>query len=251
MATSPDYTILGLDPRDIKVYETLYALDKSSLRSIAKATGLNRGTVYETIKRLVELGLVTFTQTGERRSFMAADPEALVALIRERRDQLQQLEATTGTYAQKLIAAKGLPAGQHAAQFYEGDEGVAAILRDVLQTVKGLEHKSYRVISSQRASSFIYHNFKSFSRQRVKLGVSVRVVSDYPSPEKQVMAERRQLVGGSAQTLNGYIIMYGPKTALISIDEANRLTGIVFSEQGTTDMLCLIFEQLWRDAKSS
>ena len=242
--TDFDYRSIGLEPRDKIVYETLYKLDKVSLRSIAQATGMNRGTVYEIIKKLTSLGLVTFTPVGERRHYSAANPEVFVSLIRERRDQLQQLEAAADEYIKTLESRHPLPGAGYFASFYEGEEGVAAILRDVLQTVRNLEKKEYCVFSSKRASDFIYNNFRGFSRQRIKQKIFVRVISDRPPIEKVVLAERRQLPSGR-EFLNGYTLIYGDKTALVSVGDANTLSAVVITDNGVANMERLVFEQVW------
>lgn len=238
-----DYRAIGLEPRDKIVYETLHRLDKVSLRAIAQSTGMNRGTVYEIIKKLTTLGLVTFTQSGERRHYSASKPEVFLSLIRERRDQLQQLESAAGEYVKSLEAREPLGTG-YFASFYEGEEGVAAILRDVLQTAGNLEPKEYCVFSSQRASEIIYNRFKSFSRQRIKQGIFVRVISDRPAYDKVVLAERRQLPAGR-QFLNGYTLVYGDKTALVSVSETNVLSAVVITDNGVANMQRLVFEQVW------
>ena len=242
--TEFDYRAIGLEPRDKIVYETLYKLERVSLRAIAQATGMNRGTVYEIIKKLAGLGLVTFTQIGERRHYSAAPPEVFLSLIRDRRDQLQQLETATDRYIEALESRQPLPGAGYFASFYEGEEGVAAILRDVLQTVGNMQSKEYYSISSRYITNFIYNNFRNFSRQRVKNGIFVKVVSDLPPKEKVVLAERRQLPAGS-QTLNGYTLIYGDKTAIISINETNMLSAVVITDNGVANMQRLIFEQLW------
>ncbi len=243
--TDFDYRAIGLEPRDKIVYETLYKLDKVSLRAIAQATGMNRGTVYEVIKKLTSLGLVTFTQAGERRHFSAASPQVFLSLIRERRDQLQQLENAADSYVTSLESRHPLPGAGYFASFYEGEEGVAAILRDVLQTVGVMDPKEYFVFSSDRASSVIYNRFKGFSHQRIKSGVFVRVISDRPPRDKVVMAERRQLPEGH-QSLNGYTLVYGDKTALVSVSDTNMLSAVVITDNGVANMQRLIFEQLWK-----
>ena len=117
-------------------------------------------------------------------------------------------------------------------------------MRDVLQTVRGLEPREYCVFSSERASNFIYNNFRGFSRQRVKQGIFVRVISDRAPTEKVVMAERRQLPAGR-QFLNGYTLVYGDKVALVSVGEANMLAAVVITDNGVANMQRLVFEQLW------
>lgn len=244
-----DFSLLGMEPRDKRVYEALRELDRGSLRAIADLTGLNRGTVYEVIKKLTVLGLVSFTQTGERRHYVAAEPEVLLGLIRERKDQLQQLETQASEYIRALHRSGDSTSDNYFARFYEGDEGIATILRDVLNTTRGLEKKEYRVISARAVSSFIYNNFKSFSRQRVKLGIFAWVIADNVPSESAPLSVRRQLLP-AGRTLNGYVILYGGKTALISLGEANRLSGIIIEDPGITAMQESIFDQLWQGSKA-
>jgi sugar-specific transcriptional regulator TrmB len=239
-----DYSLLGLESRDIRVYEALYKQENRSLRSLAHATGLNRGTVYDVIKNLTSFGIVSYTQVGKRRHYAAAEPEVFQALIRERRDKLQGLQGSVTEYAANLRSTKRHVPERHMAQSYEGNEGIAAILRDVLQTVSELDAKEYAVISSQQASSFIYNNFKSFTRQRIRMGIYVRVLSDIASSAKPALSDRIHLVE-SAEMMDGYCIMYGNKTALISLSDTNELSGIVISDPGIARMQRFIFDQLW------
>jgi HTH-type transcriptional regulator, sugar sensing transcriptional regulator len=245
-----NFSAIGLESRDMRVYETLYRLGKASLRTLAQETGLNRGTVYEIIKKLLDLGMVTFTQIGERRRYTAAEPEILTTLIQEGRDRLQSLEASSKDYSAQLRDTQQVNGKGYPARFFEGDEGVAAILRDVLQTVKTLEPKSYDVISSQRVSSFIYNNFRGYSRRRVKLGLFVRVLSDAAAVDPPVLAERRQLTAGKT-SLDSYTLIYGNKLALISLSETNVLSGIIVTDAGIAGTQREIFERLWQQAAAT
>ncbi len=243
-----DYAILGLESRDMRVYDALLKLENSSLRTIAATTGLNRGTVYEVIKKLMDLGLVTFHQTGERRRYNAAPPQILTEIIQERRDRLAQLETTTQAYTQSLKKTKSEE--QYFTEFYEGDDGIAAILRDVLFSLKQGKNTEYCVISSRDVSAFIYNNFKNFSRQRIKTGFFVRVIGDTISEDRAALSERRQL-HQNGEKLNGYVIIYGDKTAIISLSETNTLSAIVIKDAGVTNMQQLIFNQLWESLQAA
>ena len=240
-----DLSPIGLDSRDKRVYEALYTLDKASLRSIAQTTGLNRGTVYEVIKRLTDIGLVSFTQTGERRHYMAADPGAIVTLARERREHLSYLETLAASYAQQLKATNPEARQAHFAAFYEGDEGIATILRDVLATLEAEGLHEYRVFSSQRVSNFLYNNFPTFSRRRVQKNIFVRVIADSPSPEQPVLAERKYLLSDGQHDLSAYTIIYGKRTAFISMSPTNVLSGVVVSDEGITAIQKQTFDLLW------
>lgn len=237
------FVALGLEPRDIMVYEALYNTERSSLRTLASLTKMNRGTVYEVVKKLTGLGLITFSQTGERRKYSAASPEVLLALLRERQDQLQTAHPDVQAYVAAMRKGRGHTAG-FIANFYEGQEGVAAILRDVLQTLASQNDASYSVISSQEVSAYLYANFRSFTRQRIAMKIFVRVLADGGSTETAALSERRILHAGDSSH-QGYIILYGTKTALISLGEANTLSGIVIDDPGIAGMQRMIFDNLW------
>lgn len=240
-----DLTLIGLESRDKRVYEALYSQEKASLRRIAELTGLNRGTVYEIIKKLTDMGLVFFTQTGERRHFSAAEPENVTSLIQERRDQLLQLERSAAAYIDSL-RAKSQPDSNYFASFYESDEGIAAILRDVLDTVRGLEPREYYVFSSKTVSTFIYANFPSFTRRRIQGNIFVKVLSDSEGREKSASLSERRVALTGQESLNGYTIIYGSKVALISLNEANQLSAVVITDSGVANMQRLIFEKVWQ-----
>jgi sugar-specific transcriptional regulator TrmB len=244
-----DYASIGLEPRDMHVYETLYTNEDSSLRTLASLTGLNRGTVYEVVKKLMDMGLVTFYQTGQRRRYTAANPQVLMALINDQRERLKHLESTASNYV-RLLETTRHEQSNFMANFYEGDEGIAAILRDVLQTLQDKGIREYSVISSRLVSNFLYANFKGFSRKRIEQGIFVRVLADTLPTDETALAERRQLPV-SAEHLNGYLIIYGDKTALISLTETNQLSGIIIHDKGIRNMQQLIFEQLWLVAVSA
>lgn len=241
-----DYGSIGLDIRDMRVYESLQSLEKGSLRAIAEHTGLNRGTVYEIIKKLTGIGLVTFTVAGQQKRYQAADPDVFIALIREHEDRLAAAKQSAKAYADQFRSLKTVAESANFASFYEGDEGVASILRDVLTTVRRLPAKEYQVFSSRGVSEFLYHNFPNFSRQRIRHKIFVRVLAIGATPEKVVHAERKQLTPTSRDA-RAYTIIYGSKTALITINEQNVPFGIVIDNPGITSMQRLLFNQLWEN----
>ena len=240
-----DYKLLGLEPRDIKVYEALYSLENGSLRAIAESTKFNRGTVYEIIKKLTSMGLVTFKQVGRRRYFQAADPGEFAALLREKSDQLRQAEKGAQEYVKALRSQASWVQDVHFASFYEGFEGVAAILRDVLNVVRGLEVKQYRTISTPKVSEFLYTNFPNFNRQRRQENIFVKVIALCPPTEPVEVAERRQLPPTRDGVQKSYTLIYGDKTALISLSDSNMPFGVVLDDVNITDLQKLIFDQLW------
>ena len=79
---------LGLKDAEIRVYTALLESGPTSIRGVAAAAKVNRGTTYEALKRLSETGLVAYTRHGERNKYRAESPERIFDLIDEKRRTL-------------------------------------------------------------------------------------------------------------------------------------------------------------------
>lgn len=237
---------IGLETRDRRVYEALLAQPQSSLRHIAASTGINRGSVYESIKQLVAAGLVGLVQIGKQQRYVAQEPAIIIELLKERQRQAQSAEVQAGQYIEMLAKQRATPVDMPSfAISYEGDEGVAAILRDVLTTMRTNSHKHYYAISSKQIRRYIYANFPNFTRQRIKEGIEVSVIAIGEGGGKDALSNRRWLQMDESYEANCYTLLYANKTAFISINEQNVLSGIVIENQGVTDMQKEQFKRLW------
>lgn len=239
--------LVGLDGRDFRTYKTLLRLGPSSIRSLASASNINRGSTYESLKKLSACGLVSFQQyTAKTKRYVAEEPDRLSALIEERKLELQLLDAQIKPHLRVLEKAYdtgfSLPT-----RLYEGDEGVAAILRDVLVTMSKQSNKSYRAISSQTVSNHMYRRFANFTKKRIEDGIAVRVLSA-DSGEKAKLSERRHLSTATYE-VEAYIILYSSKTAIISITDLNIPHGLVIDDPAITNTQKALFELLWQSAK--
>ena len=251
MDTSFRFEEIGLTKRDKRVYEYLLLHPGASLRKIADDTGINRGSVYESIKQLLAGGLAGSMQAGKRQQFVAQDPAIIVELLQERRQAALQAERLASRYIATLTQQKPDPATTPSfAVYYEGDEGIASILRDVLKTMRTSDNKHYHVISSKRIRSYMYHNFRNYTQQRIKSNIQVSVIAVGEGGDKEFLANRVWMEE-SDDPVNCYTIMYGSKTAFISLSEENILSGIVIDNQGVTNLQVLQFAKLWDQLKQA
>lgn len=240
-----DYTAFGLEPRDMKVYETmLLSREPVSVRTLAASANLNRGTTFEIIKKLVGLGLVSGHYRGSRRMYRAEPPEALrrhaAAVQGAVADEIPKLQS----YARQLEEIAPQVAEPQFGRHYEGEEEIAALLHDVLATAAGLDDKSYRVISSAEVSNHMYRKFRNFTRQRIKQGISVRVIGVGSEGKLAELAERKRLA--SDEVPASYIIIYGDKVAHITLTSLGDIQGSVTENAGVATLQKLLFDKLWQ-----
>ena len=240
-----DYRLFGLEPRDLKVYEALLAeRDAVSIRAVADLVKMNRGTTYEIIKKLHKLGLISSHMHSKRKYYVAQNPDMLRA---HAQDTQRSVASELTNIEQYVIGLKHLQpksSVEQFTQFYDGEEEIAALLNDVLETVGRTEHKTYQVISSAQVRSHLYGKFRNFTKKRIALGITVQVIGVGELGSKATHAHRRLLTDTHAPA--AYIIIYADKVAQISLPETGYIQGTVVHNDGIAQLQRLMFEQLWQ-----
>lgn len=246
MSDSFNFEEIGLETRDKRVYEALLLNPQSSLRKVAELTSINRGSVYESMKHLVEKGLVGTIEVGNQRRYSASEPHTILELLKERQQQAEVAELQANAYINLLGQSRSASLESSAfATFYEDQEGVAAILRDVIATCKTMGHQSYRVISTKRVRNYMYENFPNFTQRRIAEELAVRVIAVGKGGTNDDLSERKWLEATRGEAPNCYTLIYGNKTAFISMDESNVLSGIVIDNPGIAQLQKELFDRLW------
>lgn len=237
---------LGFTPPQSRTYLAMLELEAVSIRKIAEHTGINRGTTYEILKQLVTAGLVTLRRSGQREYYVAESPERLHEIIRDKRKELWRAQQLSQKVIPSLLSHTARPSGRPLVRYYEAEEGVVAILHDVLQTCRSLDAPEYYVYSSRRMRQFLYRKFPSFTDRRISEGITVKVIAVGEGGELAAGAERKWLPEPTSGSVSSYTIIYGQKVAHISIAGDYTPFGVVIEDEGTAHMQQLLFEQLWQ-----
>lgn len=234
---------LDLNEREIAIYKALLELGPSSIRDLADKSGFNRGSTYETLKVLVSKGIVNYLPKGKRRVFQAENPEKLLDIAEQKRQNLEQtlLELKTDIIPGLNLLKPEFTSGN--VRFYEGDDGVELVLRDILSSVDKSKHKQYSVISTQALREHLYRPFPNFTKQRIQKGISVRVLAIGDGGDEAELAERKWLKGeGDAS----YIAIYPPKVAMISLADNNYPVVVVIESDAIAGTQQIMFDTLWK-----
>lgn len=236
---------LGLDRREFKTYQALLQLGPNSIRLVARQTGINRGTTHEILKNLVDKGLISYQLKGKRRHYLAENPDKLLQLAQEKQQTFSQLtkllqnEIIPNLNSQKRIQKKPT------ARYYEGEEGIEKVLKDLLQTMQKQKDKSYFAYSAQPIRKYLYRLFPSFTKQRIKKGIAVKVIALGEGGEEAALAERKWLDTEDNTLFSSYIIIYSGKFAVISLVKDELPYAVVIHEPGIARTQKLIFQTLW------
>lgn len=246
LTISKIFAELDLSEAAAHTYLALLELDSISIRKISAHTGINRGTTYEILKQLLAHGLANVHTSGKREYYFAESPEKIFDLIRDKRKELLMVQKMADDIVPKLKANSMRSDGRPVVKYFETDEGVVTILKDVLQTVSKLECPEYYVYSSKPLRQYLYRKFPTFTDRRVDEGISVKVIAIGEGGDPAASSERKWLTEPDEYDVSSYTIIYGNKVAQISISNDLTPYGVVTEDAGATSMQRLLFDRLWR-----
>ena len=83
----------GLSEKEIAVYLALIELGESSVRTISAKAKVNRGTTYDILKSLINMGIISYYNKKSKQYFIAERPETLLTVIEKKRENLVEIKA--------------------------------------------------------------------------------------------------------------------------------------------------------------
>src|SRR3989344_3135969 len=126
---SPEKTLekLGFSPNEIKVYLTLNDHGSTKAGKISKLAKIDRSSCYNSLKLLLEKGLVSYVLIGKIKWFQATGPKRLLDFIKE---QEEEINAILPELHKRHKAAK--IEGQ--VRLFKGVKGIKTIFLDMIRT---------------------------------------------------------------------------------------------------------------------
>lgn len=120
---------LGLAVNEAKIYETLLKDGQCSAGHISKEAKINRRNVYDSLKRLLDKGLVFEIVQGKESQYQAVDPHKLDEILSEKQRALSRVMP-------QLISLYNNKSGKEQVYIYQGLEGFKNYMRDILRLGK-------------------------------------------------------------------------------------------------------------------
>ncbi len=234
---------LGLSEKEIKVYLKLLEYGAISVRSLAELSELNRGTAYDILKKLQEVGLVSYYHSETKQRFVAEDPEKLIKLVEEREAELSRIKTAFVEFIPELKSLQEKGGCRPVTKLYEGKAGIRFMLDDVLESMEDENERTYYIYSATKSSDDINNAYPDFTKRRIKRGISVRAISLAKGGKTSGLDERKWL--GTNEESATFIIIYAGKCAFISRDASGKPVGVIIENQMIYETQKVIFLRLW------
>jgi len=153
---------LGLSLNEAKIYEALLDLKEAGVGEISSEAQVHRRNVYDTIKRLIDKGLIFPILSKGENIYAPVDPDKLLELVREKENILNKaLPELRKKYAQRP--------GKQEAYIYRGAEGFKNYMRDILRVGKDVYFIGGKLIwQSREIKGFSEQFFREIKRKKIK-----------------------------------------------------------------------------------
>jgi len=158
---------LGLTEAESKVYLALLELGSSQAGKITSKTGIHRRTVYDSIERLIEKGLVSFITQNNIKYFEAVKPQQLMEILKEKQENLKQI------LPQLDLLHKSSKEKQETT-FFRGKLGLKSVFNHQIEVGKEISVFG----GSINAPNILKAYFPHYDKERVKKNIHVKIVFD-------------------------------------------------------------------------
>lgn len=124
----------GLTEAEISLYLTLLKFGESTASSLAKHTNTNRTFTYDRLKKLIGTGMVSYLIKDSKKYFVAAEPNQLLSLLKEKEEQIK---AVLPELENLKLKESNLPK----VEVYSSKKGIRTVLNMLLKEKKDKEKK--------------------------------------------------------------------------------------------------------------
>ncbi|MBU0471901.1 MAG: helix-turn-helix domain-containing protein [Nanoarchaeota archaeon] len=175
-------TDLGLSTNEAKIYTSLLSLGLTTITSIAHESKLHRSNVYDSIKKLVEKGLVAYIIKDNVTYYEATDPQALLRILKEKENRLKAV-------LPQLMLSKKLAQSKGEAHIYEGVPAFTRLLYEFLQYKDPILAYGIPPIAPELMKTKIMH----FHKERMALKIPMKHIYNHNAQERIVFLNKMKL----------------------------------------------------------
>ena len=244
--------LFGLREIEIDLYEKLFYGGSMPASVLAKQAGISRTSVYDLLKRLIDIGLIIETTANGAKSFMAQPPEKLKLLLEEKEKAIAEAQQLLPEIQNAYQQRKGSVRPRF--QVFEGKEALQQMVKDLLlyKDITAQVFWSVKKPLDLLSPGF----FAQYHEKRVKSNIRLQAIwpkeqiptnKNYPflSMAKELKRDVRIAPAGLDFSM-GYAI-YGNTVRFVSNQKENF--GFLVESQELADTMRSQFKVIWSISK--
>lgn len=245
---------IGLNENEALVYIALLGLGEAGAGMVSEKTSLKRGTVYNTLRSLIQHGLIEEIAKNDKTFFRSKHPSELKNLIKAQEEKLAMAHKTLDGVLQELLSRYNLSFNKPSVQFFEGENGLREIYNDIVKQGKRLSlvRATYDETYSRRFMDWVS---RVHVKQRVENNIDTYTISpDDPQANRDKVLDARRRVHRQWVSKNLYnapveINIYGDKVAFLSFGK--EIIGFVIQSPQIGQAMQQLFDLARRGSRNT
>jgi len=162
----------GLTTNEAKIYFSLFEIGKGNVAEIANKSKVHRVNVYDALKELVNMGLVSYFNIGKKRFYEPTDPEYLKRFVKEKLENIDKIIPQL-----KLRFEKS----ENIAQIFHGLDGIKRILEDMLIVNEKIQAFGIPSVMPEAMGSYLNN---VFHRKRIQKKIHIQHIYNENAKER-------------------------------------------------------------------
>lgn len=123
---------IGLSEGEVKVYKALLEIGATSINHIHKRVGMDRRNIYDILNKLIERGLVSYTEENGKRNFRISNPDKIISYIDEKKSSLDAIKGEVSKIMPSMQDMFRSKEEELFTEIFKGPEGIKAVWDDML-----------------------------------------------------------------------------------------------------------------------
>jgi sugar-specific transcriptional regulator TrmB len=234
---------IGFTEREIKVYFALVELGQSTAGPISAKAKLSHTKVYETLERLTNKGLATYTIISKTKHFQAQDPKEILNILDDRRQKvLQEIKELE-------IKAKFAKEKQQTV-IHEGHKALRALFNRITENLQKEDYYYAFALKEDYSDSNAPIFFTNIHRRLADKKVIDKAIA-HKAIRKNILATYKdnkniQLKFINRSTPLGIVIV---KDKIIQLTWGDMPTAVETTSKQINEQYKKFFEELWIESK--
>jgi HTH-type transcriptional regulator, sugar sensing transcriptional regulator len=231
---------IGISDKRARFYLAALELGEAPVQKVAARAGISRTTAYDVLTRLTADGLVSRVEKAGRLHIAAEDPARLLAVLDDRRRTVEEV-------LPDLRSRYSRSAARPRIRFYEGRDGINAVLQDTL----ACRSKRLKAILTMTSDVFRVPGQRAMEQyvaRRIAAGIQLQVVRSRQQESgrrwlsrREELRELRWAPPGAAFTMTTWT--YDDKVSFLS--SRRESFGMIIQSEEFSELMTTLFTVLW------
>lgn len=169
---------IGLTKGEIKVYESLVKLGRSSTGPIMDKSGISSSKVYLILEKLIQKGFVSFVAENNVKKFQITSPNNILECLEKQQKELEKIKKDSKHFIESLTKSLG-SYEEEIVQIYKEFAGLRAAFGNLLEELdEGEDFLFFSQSKEELTNKNVVLFFNNLHQKRLEKGISTKGIAD-------------------------------------------------------------------------